>query len=119
MNLFSVLKKHNRIETLLCYPVKATINDPFEQTKTKTYLNPLPIQAMVSVISFGGLKWKYYGQLPTGSIYVITEPRYKSILLTAGKIEYKTNTYAVYKDGTGFQYLEKPDYCIFILSLRT
>ena len=119
IDIFSILKRYNTMKTLLCYPATEVINDPFEQTKTRIFLNPLPVKGCVTVIGFSGLKWKYYGQIPTGSIQVLTELKYKSILLSADKIKYEDNFYTVYKDSSqGFQYLVKSDYCIFILSRK-
>jgi len=116
--IFNQLRQQGLLETLLCYPANSTFADPYEKNKTNVYMPPLPVEGIVHSIGFSGLKWKYYAQLPTGSIQLIVEPKYKEIILSAKKIEYKNNYYTVYRDGTNFQYIERRHYIVFILGRK-
>lgn len=119
ISLFKILKEEGQLEKLLVYPAQTRINDPTEKTTDKTFLNPLPIYCYVTQESFSALKWKYYGQLPMGTIKVLIEHKDKSLLLNAYKIKYKDNYYSCLKDDSqNFQYLERKDYIIFILGLK-
>jgi hypothetical protein len=101
---------------LLAYVSKETSVDPYEKNTEKTFLNPLPIKGIIQNISFESLKWKYYGQLPMGSIQIICDKKYLSLLKIADKIKYKENYYKTYKDDAkGFAILERSDYLVCIL----
>jgi len=118
-SLFNLLEFEGKLETLLCYAIHASVDDPYEQNKTTVYMNPLPVKAIVSEIGFSGLHWKYFGQLPTGSIQIVVDSKDKDILLTAGKIEYDEKFYTVYKDDSkNFQYIDRKEYTIFILGRK-
>jgi len=119
IDLFSILKQEDKLETLLIYSSKETIVDPFEKNRTEQLMNPLPIKGAVNAISFSALKWKYWGQLPTGSIQVITEKCNKTLLTTADKIKYKDNCYKCYRDDAqGFLILERESYIVVILASK-
>jgi hypothetical protein len=118
-DLFKILKTEGKLQTILVYPATERINDIYEKTVDKTYLNPLPVEALIQQIGFSSLHYKYWGEIPVGSIQIITEKKNKSLMLLAQKIEYNNNTYAIYKDASkNFQYIERPDYCVFILGLQ-
>lgn len=119
INIFDILKNEGKLEILLIYSSKEIEIDPYEHTKENIYNNAIPVKALILSIGFSTLKWKYWGQLPIGSIQVLTEIKDKNLLLTANKIKYNDNYYYVYKDDSkNFQYLERKDYCIFILGLK-
>jgi hypothetical protein len=119
IDLFSILKQEGKLETLLVYGAKETQVDPFEKNRTPTLMNPLPVKASISAINFSALKWKYYGQLPTGSIQIIVEKHYKTLLTTADKIKYKENSYKCFRDDAqGFLILERESYLVAILALK-
>jgi len=119
IDIFNLLKNEGQLSTLLVYAAKETETDPTEHTKTLTYLNPLPIKGLIMQIGFSSLHWKYWGQIPTGSIQVIIEKKNKTLMLAADKIKYNDNYFKVYKDDSqNFQYIERPDYCVFVLGLK-
>ena len=118
-NLFNFSKNLDLLQTIYCYPGAETVTDPFEKTKETRLLNPIPIKVVISQIGFSALHWKYWGQIPTGSIQVLTQKKHKNIMLNAKQIKHKNNFYKVYTDDSQkFQYLEKQDYCVFILGLK-
>ena len=119
INLFNLLRNEGRLETLHVYAAKETVLDPYEKNRSKNYLNPLPIKALIRNISVEALKWSYYGNIPIGSKEIICEKKYKSLLLTADKIKIGENYFKCYHDDQkGFGMIERQDYCIFILELK-
>jgi len=119
IDLFNLFRNEGSLETLHVYAAKETINDPYEKTKTKTFLNPLPIKGLIRQVSFEALKWKYTGLLPQGSIEVIAEKKYETLFQTADKIKYKDRFYSCWKDDAkNFMILKRPDYVIVILGLK-
>ena len=119
VDIFNLLKAEGKLTTLHVYAAKETIDDPYEKNETKTYSNPLPIKALIQQIGFSSLHYKYWGAIPVGSIQVIIEKKNKTLMLTAEKIIYNEQTYKVYKDDSqNFQYIERPDYCVFVLGLK-
>lgn len=119
INIFEVFKNEGQLSTLYVYQAKETVDDPYELTKTNTYNNPLPIKGVIQQIGFSSLHYKYWGEIPVGSIQVIVEKKNKTLMLTAQKIKYNDNYFTVYKDADkNFQYIERPDYCVFVLGLK-
>jgi hypothetical protein len=119
IDIFNLLKNEGQLVTLQVYAAKETQVDPYEKNKSLTYLNPLPIKGLVQQIGFSSLHYKYWGQIPIGSIQVIVDKKNKTLMLTAEKIKYNDNYFKVYKDAdNNFQYIERPDYCVFVLGLK-
>jgi hypothetical protein len=119
IDIFNLLKNEGQLVTLHVYSAKETENDPYEHTKTTTYLNPLPIKGLIRQVSFEALHWKYYGQIPVGSIEVIAEKKYLTLFRTADKIKYKDDFFKTWKEeAKGFAILERPDYVIVILAKK-
>jgi len=119
IDIFNLLKNEGQLVTLHVYAAKETQDDPYEKTRTQTFLNPLPIKGLIQQIGFSSLHYKYWGEIPIGSIQVIIEKKNKTLMFTAEKIKYNEQTYKVYKDAdNNFQYIERPDYCVFILGLK-
>jgi hypothetical protein len=119
INIFEIFKNEGKLSTLYVYAAKETIDDPYEKTETKTTYNPLPIKGLIRQVSFEALHWKYYGQIPVGSIEVIAEKKYLTLFRTADKIKYGEDYFKCYKnDSKGFAILERPDYVVVILAKK-
>jgi hypothetical protein len=119
VDVFNLLKNEGQLSTLLVYAAKETETDPTEHTVSLTYLNPLPIKALIRQVSFEALHWKYFGLIPVGSIECIAEKKYLTLFRTADKIIYNEQTYKCYKDDAqGFAILERPDYVVVILAKK-
>lgn len=119
INLFNLLKNEGKLETLHVYASREIQIDPYEKNKTNLYMNPLPIKGLIRQVSAEALHWKYYGQIPIGSIEVIAEKKYLTLFRTADKIKYGDNFYKCYKDDSkGFVILERQDYVIIILAKK-
>lgn len=119
VSLFEILKEEGKLETLLIYAAKEGISDPYEKNTTKTYMNPLPIKALIRQVSQEALRWKYYGQIPTKSIEVIAELKYETLFRTADKIKYGNDYYKTMKDDSqNFMITKRTDYIIVIIGLK-
>jgi len=119
IDIFNLLKNEGQLVTLHVYAAKETVDDPYEKTRTQTFLNPLPIKGLIRQVSFEALHWKYYGQIPVGSIEVIAEKKYLTLFKTADKIKYKDDYFKTWKnDAQGFAILERPDYVVVILAKK-
>jgi len=119
IDIFNLLKNEGQLVTLQVYAAKETVDDPYEKNKSLTYLNPLPIKGLVRQVSYEALHWKYYGEIPIGSIECIAEKKYLTLFRTADKIQYKDNYFKTWKDDSkGFAILERTDYVIVILAKK-
>jgi len=119
IDIFSVFKNEGKLVTLQVYAAKETQVDPYEKNRDKTFLNPLPIKGLIRQVSYEALHWKYYGQIPVGSIEVIAEKKYLTLFRTADKIKYKEDYFKTWKDDAkGFAILERSDYVIVILAKK-
>lgn len=119
VNLFNLLRNEGQLSTLHVYQAREVVADPYEKNTNKTFMNPLPIKALVRQVSFEALHWKYYGQIPVGSIEVIADKKYLTLFRTADKIKYNDNYFKCYKDDSkGFAILERSDYVVVILAKK-
>ena len=119
VDIFNLLKNEGQLSTLYVYPSTQVENDPYEHTKTDAFMNPLPIKGLIRQVSFEALHWKYYGQIPVGSIEVIAEKKYLTLFRTANKIKYGNDYYSTWKDDSqGFAILERPDYVVVVLAKK-
>jgi hypothetical protein len=119
IDLIKILNDEGKLSILLVYPATETVNDPYEKTKTDSFLNPLPIKAYVTQLSFESLKWKYPGQVPAGSVQIICYNKYETLLKTAYKIKIGGNFYKCIKDDDkGFLIMRRDDHLVAILGLK-
>jgi len=119
IDLFGLLKNEGKLTKVLVYSAKDTIDDPYEKTTTKTFLNPIAIDALVRDITPESLVWKYFGQIPMGSKEIICEKRHIDTLKTADKIKIGTDYYSVRKDDSkGWKIQTRQDYIIVVAELK-
>jgi hypothetical protein len=119
IDLFNLFKNEGKLSTLHVYQAREVVNDPYEKTKTLTNMNPLPIKGLIRQVSVEALHWKYYGQIPVGSIEVIAEKKYLTLFRTADRIKYNDNYYKCWKDDSqNFAIIERPDYVVVVLGLK-
>jgi hypothetical protein len=119
IDLFNLFRNEGKLETLYVYSAKKTQEDPYEKNTTKIFMNPLPIKALIRQVSYEVLHWKYFGNIPVGSVEIIAEKKYLTLFRTADKIKYKDEYFKTWQeDSKGFAILERPDYIIIILSKK-
>lgn len=119
IDIFSILKNEGKLSKILIYSAKDTEDDPYEHTTTKTFLNPIAIDALVRDLTPESLVWKYFGQIPMGSKEIICEKKYIDTLKTADKIKIGTEYYNVRKDDSkGWKIQTRQDYIIVVAELK-
>jgi hypothetical protein len=119
-DIFKILNTQGKLSSIKLYPISEVVNDPYEKTVSVTFLNPITIKALIQQITQTKLKWKFFGELPSGSIQVITELRHYNSFINSGKIEYENNEYHVYKDSSNqFNILKRSDYIIVVLERKS
>jgi len=119
IEIFRLLKQEEKLTKVLIYCAKETIDDPYEKTTTKTFLNPTTINALVRDLSPESLVWKYYGQIPMGSKELICEKKHLNTLKSADKIKIGDSYYKVRKDDSkGWAIQERQDYIVVVTELK-
>jgi hypothetical protein len=119
IDLFGLLKNEGKLSKVLIYSAKDTVDDPYEKTTTKTFLNPIPVDALVRDITPESLVWKYFGQIPMGSKEIICEKKYIDTLKTADKIKIGTEYYNVRKDDSkGWKIQVRDNYMVVVAELK-
>jgi hypothetical protein len=119
-DIFKILSAQGKLSSIKLYPLVEVDNDPYEHTKTESFLNPITIKALIQQITQTHLRWKYFGQVPSGSIQIICEDRFYNAFIGAGKIEYDGNEYGIWKDDSKvFGILKRPGYIVVVLERAT
>ena len=119
INLLKILCDEGKLVNVMLYPAIETIDDPYEKTKTNSFLNPLTIKAYVTQLSFESLKWKYPGLVPSGSVQILCEVKYEKILKLSDKIKIGENFYKCWKDDSkNFMIMRRDDHLVVILGLK-
>ena len=119
VNIFQILRTENKLETAWLYNAIEVKDDPYEKTSTKGFLNPIPIEVYVIDISFEALRWKYPGQMSSGSKQIICEKRWENALKIADRIKIGDNYFKCYKDDSkGFAMLHRESYLVVVLELK-
>ena len=117
--LFNIFRENGHLTTIWLYPARETINDKYEGTTTKTFLNPVPVQGVVKSLSPESLRWKYTGIIPLGSKQIICEKKYAILFKIAAKIKIGDEFFQVYKDDSkGWGLLEREEYIVVILKIK-
>lgn len=109
-------------EKILVYVAIEVPDDYTEGTTDKTYLNPIPIEAVVTNLSESKTIWKTSGTVNDISWALLVDFRYKNLIDQSQKILVK-NSYECYgvNSNSKIQYKEMAvdgDKCIEILTWR-
>ena len=87
-------------KTIRVYMAKETETDPFEHTKSQSYLNPIPVKAIVSTVAPKKLSWKFYGLKVVEAKELIIEQKYLNLIRMSYKIEIDGTDFHSYKAKT-------------------
>jgi hypothetical protein len=116
---FSCMQENGHLSTIWLYPAEEDVNDPYENTKTQSFLNPVPVQGVVKDITPQSLRWKFTGTLPLGSKQILCEKKYKVLFKVAKKIKIEDEYFQTWiDDSKGFGILEREDYLVVILKIK-
>lgn len=92
------------------YLATETIVDPFEKNTVETYLNPLPIKAIVTDLTFAKIQWAMPGIITDKAKEIIIEKKYESLLLKSSKIQVGSEYFEGWKQNGKLQYRVEQDY---------
>lgn len=117
--LFNTFRENGHLSTIWLYPAEEDVNDPYENTKTLSFQNPIPVQGVVKSLSPESLRWKFQGTIPMGSKQIICEKKYKVLFKLAKKIKIKDMYFQVWTDDNkGFGIIDREDYIVVILKIK-
>jgi hypothetical protein len=88
----------NTSKTILVYIAKETTSDPYEKNVSISYLNPLPIKALISTISAEKAVWKFYGIKTSEAKELTVKTKDVQVIKMAHKILIESIEYYAYKD---------------------
>lgn len=86
------------------YLATETVNDPYEKDVTETFLNPLPIKAIITDLTTTKAQYAMAGIITDKAKEIIIEKKYESLLLKSRKIEVDNDYYIGWKRNGRLQY---------------
>jgi len=98
-------------QRILIYLAVPSIDDPYEKNETLSELPSLPIDAIVSDLGFGKVKWNMDGISTDDAKELIIEKKNKTLMEQCYKIEIDSVLYEGYKVLGRMQIKTEGDYC--------
>lgn len=119
INIFDVLKAEGKLTKVFLFPAQDVENDPYEHTKTTSYQQSIPIDALVRDVTIEALAWKYFGNLPMGSKQIICEKKWLNTIKASHRIKIDDDYFFTYRDDSkNFGIIVRADYIIVIAELK-
>ena len=89
-------QESTHIKIYLALEVEA---DPLEKNVTLTYLQPVPIKAIVTDLTATQIRWKSYGAISEDGKEILCKKKYRTLLENSQKIivQGETNEYEGYR----------------------
>lgn len=116
IDILQILNLEGKMSKILLYPAIEVVDDPYEKSKTESFLNPITIKAYVIALSFESLKWKFTGTVPAGSVKILCDRKYEGILKLSSKIKIGDDYYKTWRDDAkDFMILKRDDHLVAIL----
>lgn len=104
-NLF---REHSKC--IKIYMAVETIVDPYEKNVETVMLNPLPIKAIVSDITFAKSQWAMPGITTSKTKEILIEKKHRNLLLKSHKIEVDNELYEGWRVNGKMQIREEGNY---------
>jgi len=98
-------------QRILIYLAVPSVNDPFEKDETLSELPSLPIDAIVSDLGFGKIRWNMDGISSNDAKELFVEKKNKNLLEQCYKIEIDGIEYEGYKILGKMQIKTEGEYC--------
>ena len=98
-------------QRILIYLAVPSIDDPYEKNETLSELPSLPIDAIVSDLGFGKVKWQMDGISTADAKELIIELKNKTLMEQCYKIEINGILYEGYKVLGRMQIKTEGEYC--------
>ncbi len=87
-----------------------TIDDPYEKNVSLTDLNPIPIKAIVSDLTFAKINWTMPGVVSDKAKEIIIQVKHKSLLEMSQKIYIDGDYYYGWRMNGQLQYRQEGNY---------
>ncbi len=97
-------------QSIKIYLAKETVNDPYEKNVSLSYLNPLPIKAIITDLVASQSQWKMPGIVTDKIKEIIIKKKYRSLIEKSQKIEIKSELYEGWKLNGKMQIREDGNY---------
>ena len=104
----SLFREHSK--KIRIYLAKETQEDPFEQNTSRTYFNPIAIDAIVTDLTPTQINWKIPGIKTSRAKEIIVCKRCKSLLENSAKIEVDNVMYEGWRDNGRMQIREEGNF---------
>jgi hypothetical protein len=101
-----------KAQTIKIYLALEEVIDPYEKNVSLTYLNPIPIKAIVSDLTTSQLIWKLPGIRADKGKELLIKNKDFHLIEKSQKIEIEGEEYYGWKDNAGnrIQYIEEDQY---------
>jgi len=96
--------------TIYLYPGLETVTDPFEKTVETTLLNPLPIKAIITDLTFTKIQYAMPGIETDKAKEIIIEKKYETLLKQSYKIKVDNDFYEGWQINSRLQYRIEGNY---------
>ena len=97
-------------EKILLYLGIESINDPYSQEVDIEYLNPIPIRAIVSDISFAKSQWSMPGVTAAKVKQILIEKKHESLFKLSQKLKIDSDEYEGWRENGKLQYKVEGDF---------
>lgn len=100
------------------YLATSTVVDPYEKNTIESYLNPLPIKAIVTDLTASSAQWKMVGIVTDKAKEIICEKKYRSLVEQSYKIEVNGDYFNGWKINGRMQIREEGNYCRIYIYIK-
>ncbi len=102
----------NHSQKIKIYLATETIDDPYEKNVSLTELNPIPIKAIVTDLTFAKVQYAMPGIITDKAKEIIVKKKYRSLLEKSYKIQIlgDTDYYEGWKSNSKMQIREEGNY---------
>lgn len=104
----SIFREHS--QKILIYLATTTLQDPYEKNVSKSYLNSLPISAIVTDLLASQASWKLPGITTDKTKEIIIEKKHENLLKMSYKIKIDDDYYQGWKVNGKLQYRTEGEY---------
>ena len=104
----NIFKEHS--QKILIYLATTVEQDPYEKNVEETYLNPLPIRAIVTDLIASQVAWKMPSINTDKAKEIIIEKKYRPLLELSYKIKIDDDYYQGWKTNGRLQIRQDQDY---------
>jgi len=97
-------------KSIKIYLATETQLDPFEKNVSRSYLNPLPIKAIITDLVASQINWKMPGIIADKAKEIIIKKKYRNLIERSQKIEVNDELYEGWRLNGKMQIREEGNY---------